>query len=377
MSGDYDFVARHGASVNANGGIYISGAAYSYTKKLEVAMAYRHGIQQNPPVSVASIAKKCSVSRPFVDRIIDELDTHNRVLHPSTVVHERRDTKLCGFSAAVVLRLYMEEPGRSTRSYRDLLYEYTGLYVSESTISRFFLHNFPYRGSMVKPNLVPLDKFRPTNLAKLIDFIDFIVRERPDKIKFGDEKHLKGQEMYSRKVRRNPITGEVPAILTNSDFRRTHNITGFCGMDQRTNPLWFKIERSVDGNNNANSFFDNIVEAIMDGFLRPGDVLVLDNAPIHTGGDNTVLADWLWSRFEIFVAWLPTRSPELNPIELVWSYLVSKLKTYPLTTMRENMRASGCSTDAVAYVAREILDGVSHEFVWKCFKHCYKDIMKD
>jgi len=328
-------------------------------------------------VMVSSIARQCSVSRPFVDRIVGELDMYGRVLQPSEVVREKRDTKLCGFTAAVVLRLYMEEPSRSLRSYRDLLYEYTGILVGESTISRFFLHNFPYRGSMMKPNLVPLDKFRPANLANLVDYIDFIVRERPNKIKFGDEKHLKGQELYSRKVRRNPITGDVPAIHTESDFRNTYNITGFCGMDQRTNPVWFKIQRSQDGNNNSDTFFDIIVEAIMDGFLRTGDVLVLDNAPIHTGGDNTVLADWLWSRFEIFIAWLPTRSPELNPIELVWSYLVSQLKAYNLTSMRENMRASGCSTDAVAYVAKEILDSVTHEHVWKCFKHCYKDIMYD
>ncbi len=51
------------------------------------------------------------------------------------------------------------------------------------------------------------------------------------------------------------------------------------------------------------------------------------------------------------------------------------MKAYPLTILREKMRAIGCLTDAAAYVAKEILDGVTHDLVWQCVKHCYKDIM--
>jgi transposase len=109
--------------------------------------------------------------------------------------------------------------------------------------------------------------------------------------------------------------------------------------------------------------------------LQSGDVLVLDNARIHNCSENKALAEWLWMRFDIFVAWLPTRSPELNPIKLIWSYLVRKLQTYPLTILRMNMRARGCSSDVAAYAAKEILDGVSHDLVWRCVKHCYKDVM--
>ncbi len=51
------------------------------------------------------------------------------------------------------------------------------------------------------------------------------------------------------------------------------------------------------------------------------------NAAIHIGGENDTMADWLWSRFGIFTAFLLTRSPELNPIERLWNYFVQKLKT--------------------------------------------------
>jgi len=102
---------------------------------------------------------------------------------------------------------------------------------------------------------------------------------------------------------------------------------------------------------------------------------VLDNVRIHNGSENEALAEWLWMRFDIFVTWLPTRSPELNLIDLIWSYLVRKLQTYPLTILRMNMRAQGCLSDVAAYAAKEILDGVSHNLVWQCVKHCYKDVM--
>ena len=50
----------------------------------------------------------------------------------------------------------------------------------------------------------------------------------------------------------------------------------------------------------SDSFFDVVVNAINEGFLRLGDVLVLDNARIHNSGDNEAIVEWLWMRFDIF-----------------------------------------------------------------------------
>ena len=48
-------------------------------------------------------------------------------------------------------------------------------------------------------------------------------------------------------------------------------------------------------------------EAIFLGFFNPGDILVLDNAAYHCGGENSVLEDWRWSRHRIFLLLLPPR----------------------------------------------------------------------
>ena len=62
-------------------------------------------------------------------------------------------------------------------------------------------------------------------------------------------------------------------------------------------------------------------------------MLVCDNASIHEKGYNVDLADYLWNipglgrePLYILLLPLPTQSPELNPIELVWNTLVMRIR---------------------------------------------------
>ena len=124
-------------------------------------------------------------------------------------------------------------------------------------------------------------------------------------------------------------------------------------------------------------FLSDIEAAIRDGFLRRGDVLVLDNVAYHSKKHAARLADWLLERFCIFVLFLPPRTPEWNPIELLWAYLTRKLGLYPLSVIRAEMRAKNLAVDAVAYVAKVILEGIDHDHVKKCYGHCFKGEIVD
>ena len=98
---------------------------------------------------------------------------------------------------------------------------------------------------MCKPNIIPYDKFKPSNYDKALIYITVITLMNPDRIKFGDEKHLEGNVLYSRKVRKNVHTGEVPGIMTHPDFRQRYTIVGFCGIDPRVSPVRYGISINI------------------------------------------------------------------------------------------------------------------------------------
>ena len=153
---------------------------------------------------------------------------YHRVLPPSDVTGDTGAAGGAGartldaFDRFVLLQLRTEEPSRLLSSYVHWLRKYTGTKVSKSTVSRFLLTAFQYKGCLVKPNKVPYDKFRPENEARAYEFIYMLSNFTPERVKFGDEKSLKGQELYNRKVRVNPETGTASPVVTGQDYKNTH-----------------------------------------------------------------------------------------------------------------------------------------------------------
>jgi transposase len=258
-----------------------------------------------------------------------------------------------------LLTLYRLEPTTSLAHYVKVLFEEKGTEVSRMTISRWFNKRFPFKGTKVKTCNVPLDKFKPENITRWKEYILEIEAFVPNKIKFGDEKHIKGANLHGM-VRRDPLTGETPSNKTDGDFRNTYTVIGMCGVDHRVQPVEYVINKYC---NDSAAFCDFIDKAIIKGFLLPGDILVLDNAAIHVKGESTNLFDFLWDNFQILLITLPTRAPELNPIELLWNTLNTRLQHHQFRDGRPNK-------DAVAIAAGEILDAVTHKEIAKYYQHC-------
>lgn len=261
---------------------------------------------------------------------------------------------LSGLNMFVLLQMLQNDPTTSLKMYAQGLNLITGTVAHPSMISLWFLYGFHISGTMCGTNMVPFYKFRPENYEKALMYMSVISVVNPGAIKFGDEKHLEGKDLYNRKVRKSVLTGEVPAILTHPDFRERYTIVGFCGIDPRVSPVRYGISLNT---NDASSFSGQILMAIHSGWLLPGDIFVLDNAAIR----KVALGD-----FQIFLLYLPARTPEWNPIELIWNILVQRLNVFCLHLARRLISGSG----SLVVATKLVMDNITHEEVRGCYRKC-------
>jgi transposase len=103
------------------------------------------------------------------------------------------------------------------------------------------------------------------------------------------------------------------------------------------------------------AFFDAFVEDILVHELRPGDIVVLDNLSSHKSEHARTLIE---SRGAELV-FLPPYSPDLNPIEMVFSKIKQLLRS--LATRTQN---------ALWTAMQSVLDQVTPSDAANCFRHC-------
>jgi hypothetical protein len=363
----FSFARWNGVSVNKEGGYYCRGRQYGVEKKLAVGDCYEYKKQLwGGRPNLMEIAREHKVSKMFVRKIEGELYKNDgRVIYPEEITSEMVSGRALGPGAIaldegdcfLLICLMRRKPTRSLGSYVHELYRLRATTVSKSMISRFFNHALPIRAGLCVPNLVPYDKFRPRNIEKAIEYIRALARIDPGRLKYADEKSLKGRDICNKLARRDPFTGIVPPTMTDPDFRNSYSIIGICGISRRSTPVKYRItESTVD----AELFAMEMEDAVASGFLRPGDVLVMDNAANHTGKENTVLEDWLWNDHSIFALFLPARTPEWNPIELLWNCLSMRLKHNDWDNIHGSSR--------VVHAAIHILDRITHREVERFYR---------
>lgn len=93
---------------------------------------------------------------------------------------------------------------------------------------------------------------------------------------------------------------------------------------------------ALDGTTDTESFRAYVREVLIPT-LRPGDIVVMDNLSPHKSGQTTALIVNAGAE----VLFLPAYSPDLNPIEKMWSKVKSLLRAAEARTSAELITAIG------------------------------------
>jgi transposase len=110
----------------------------------------------------------------------------------------------------------------------------------------------------------------------------------------------------------------------------------------------------VDGAVNADAF-EAFVGQVLLPQLRSGDVVVLDNLSSHKRQSTRALIEAAGAT----LLFLPPYSPDLNPIEMVFSKI------------KQLLRSMACRTrEALWNAMQSVLDQVSASDATHCFQHC-------
>ena len=110
----------------------------------------------------------------------------------------------------------------------------------------------------------------------------------------------------------------------------------------------------VDGAVNGD-IFEAFVEQVLVPKLRPGDVVIMDNLSSHKRARTRGLIESAGAE----LVFLPPYSPDLNPIEMVFSKI------------KQLLRSLACRTgQALWKVMQSVLDSVTPTDAANCFRHC-------
>lgn len=99
---------------------------------------------------------------------------------------------------------------------------------------------------------------------------------------------------------------------------------------------------TIDGATNT-EVFQAYVRAVLCPTLRPGDIVVMDNLAPHKNQDTVGLIQAAGAT----VRFLPAYSPDLNPIEMMWSKVKASLRAAEARTHDDLLAAIGRALNRV------------------------------
>jgi transposase len=162
---------------------------------------------------------------------------------------------------------------------------------------------------------------------------------------FTDETgfHLAMTRAYGRAARGQRVNQSVPR-----NHGQAVTLIGSLGLHGLLAPL--SLEGAVD-----TAVFDSYVTQVLIAQLRPTDIVLLDNLPVHLASQ----VEQAVTAAKAEVLWLPAYSPDFSPIENCWSKVKTLVRGRQPRTPKE---LNVALRDALAAVTLDDIDS------W--FRHC-------
>lgn len=221
----------------------------------------------------------------------------------------------------------MDEPSDGLPTFAAWMHYFIGTLVRKSVLSCFFKIAFPFRAGLYQPNLIHFDEFCPDNHERAMEDFHIVFKINPYQLKGQRWKESEREGGVQLESTKESIDWGDPTSADKLWLYQHLLAYRFCEIDQRSSPVFCNVHEVVY---DTTEFSVSIELACALGFIHHQDVLILDDASIHSQGNNAVLDDWLREHYGVLVLFLPPWSPELNPIELMWNTMVKCLKNVPL-----------------------------------------------
>ncbi len=358
---------------NDAGGLYQPGRMYQLPRKTEVAEVYLQLCEEQARPSVNETARISKVGWAYANLVVTELKAIGIIVDPELLRRKKLNAlgpgqKLSTVHEMFLLALRTVDPARPLYSYVQELDTHFGKAVSYQCIADWFRERWDFQGNLKKANLVPLDKWKLENKVRYYEFVQKLrIYRDHSKYNFLDEKHVWNKDVYAKKVRKDPLTGKLPCIHVSGDFRESYNIMAIISPNpMKPYPMDYTIGKE---NGTSEAFVGFLTYLIANRFFLHNEFLLMDNATIHIHGNSRVIEDMLWETIvdgfplHVLVIYLPTRSPELNPIELIFHILAMRIRSY-------RYRTAGPCDNAVLHKAAEVMNDMSYALILRCCAHC-------
>jgi transposase len=149
------------------------------------------------------------------------------------------------------------------------------------------------------------------------------------------------------------LRGRAPVgrrLLAKIPFGHWKTTTLIAALDSNGIRCSTVVDGAVDGD-----VFEAFVEQVLAPRLVAGDVVVMDNLSSHKRLRTRQLIESKGAT----LLFLPPYSPDLNPIEMIFS------------KVKQSLRSLGCRTaDALWAAMQSVLDRITASDAIGCFRHC-------